>query len=364
MFKARTVDQLVEMSTEERVELRNAAIERCQTRLDRAQSEGRDLSEREHANMVVDRDELAALQTADERADRTTQLHAAIAGAVQTRSRAGDSAALAEFAEMLTRGVPHRVAVECRSVTTANSGSRHAVAGEGLGRPQWIYDAAAIPFTVSDSLVVSGPKFASLVAQSATAEGGTKPGMADPSLASATLAAFAVVEEVTDQMVRFGAGATAVTNRLSAESVFSVNAAAADSLETAAGTAVTYATSASYMADLAIARVWAKTGAKPTALLVNSSDYPRLAAKAATGPGDGVGVEVVRFNGTPLVVNDSITAGIGVALNGAAFTAHGTDVLLASLPNLDNNTVKLRAETYFALLQHDAGAIVAVELAE
>jgi hypothetical protein len=30
---------------------------------------------------------------------------------------------------------------------------------------------------------------------------------------------------------------------------------------------------------------------------------------------------------------------------------------------LDNNTVKLRAETYFALLQHDAGAIVAVDLA-
>ncbi len=42
-------------------------------------------------------------------------------------------------------------------------------------------------------------------------------------------------------------------------------------------------------------------------------------------------------------------------------TAHGTDVLLASLPNLSDNTVKLRAETYFALLQHDAG-VGAVDL--
>ena len=66
---------------------------------------------------------------------------------------------------------------------------------------------------------------------------------------------------------------------------------------------------------------------------------------------------------TPLIVNDAITAGVGVVVNGRAFSAHGTDVLLASLPNLDNNTVKLRAETYFALLQHDAGAIVAVDLA-
>lgn len=82
-----------------------------------------------------------------------------------------------------------------------------------------------------------------------------------------------------------------------------------------------------------------------------------------TGPGDTVGAEVVRYNGIPIAVNDAITADVGVALNGQAFSAHGTDVLLASLPNLDNNTVKLRAETYFALLRLDVGAAVAVELA-
>jgi hypothetical protein len=53
--------------------------------------------------------------------------------------------------------------------------------------------------------------------------------------------------------------------------VFSVNAATADAVETAAGTPVTFATSASHMADLGIAKVWAKTGAKPTAQLVNSA---------------------------------------------------------------------------------------------
>jgi hypothetical protein len=48
--------------------------------------------------------------------------------------------------------------------------------------------------------------------------------MADPTLEQETLEAFAVVEEVSDQLVRFGVGAQAITNRLAAESVFSVNA--------------------------------------------------------------------------------------------------------------------------------------------
>jgi hypothetical protein len=64
--------------------------------------------------------------------------------------------------------------------------------------------------------------------------------------------------------------------------------------ETAAGTPVTFATSASHMADRAIAKVWEQTGAKPTAVLVDSADYPLLADEAAVGPGDTVGAEVVR----------------------------------------------------------------------
>jgi len=110
------------------------------------------------------------------------------------------------------------------------------------------------------------------VAQSATAEGDNKPNMTDPTLATATLVAFAVVEDVSDQVIRFGVGAQAVTERLASESVFSVNAATANALETAAETPVMFATSASQMADLGIAKVWTKTGAKPTALLVNNAD--------------------------------------------------------------------------------------------
>jgi hypothetical protein len=68
---------------------------------------------------------------------------------------------------------------------------------------------------------VSGPKYAALVAQSATAEGDNKPNMTDPTLATATLAAFAVVEDVSDQAIRFGVGAQAFTERLASESVFS-----------------------------------------------------------------------------------------------------------------------------------------------
>ena len=72
---------------------------------------------------------------------------------------------------------------------------------------------------------------------------------------------------------------------------------------------------------------------------------------------------MLRYNGIPIAVNDSVAAGIGVVLNGGGFSAHGTDVLFASLPELTNNMVTLRAEAYFGLLQHDAGAIVAVDLA-
>jgi hypothetical protein len=87
-----------------------------------------------------------------------------------------------------------------------------------------------------------------------------------------------------------------------------------------------------------------------------------LSDKAAVGPGDTIGAETVRFNGIPLIANDAITSGVGVAVNGRAFSAHGTEVLFASLPNVVNNTVTLRAETYFALVQHDEGAIAAVGL--
>ncbi|WP_185292569.1 hypothetical protein [Mycolicibacterium litorale] len=353
------------------LESRSAACaERLNTRIERARDEGRDLTPREHDLCQADKDELVVIRDATEiRAARRAEGEAIearrreIGAQIESLPRPESRAAIGAFVEGLSHGVPVRVQVETRAVTTAVAGARGAVATESVGRPQWLWQAAGIPFYQADSLTVSGPKFAALVARGATAEAGTKPNMTDPTLESETLAAFAVVEEISDQVVRFGVGAAAITNRLASEVVFSVNSAFADSLEAAAGTPVTYATSPSHMADLAIARVWAKTGAKPTALLVNSADYPLLADKAAVGPGDGIGTEVVKFNGTTLVVNDSITAGVAVALNGAAFSAHGTDVLLASAPDLGTNMIKLRAEAYAALLQHDEGAIVAVDLA-
>ena len=42
---------------------------------------------------------------------------------------------------------------------TARLRAREAVAVEQLGRPEWIYTSCRIPFSVADSLVVSGPKF-------------------------------------------------------------------------------------------------------------------------------------------------------------------------------------------------------------
>lgn len=350
------IDHLFSLSARELDDRLTAAVQRIETR-----SEGRDLSQAEIDAASL---ELANLRVAIDHRARSDERLAAIDQAVATTPRPESRAAMAHFAEELAAGRPARVSVECRSVTSANAGARGGVAVEQLGRPEWLYTACRIPFTVADHLTVSGPLYAALVAQSATAEAQDKPAMTDPTLASATLAAFAVTQTVSDQVIRFGVGAQAVTDRLAAESVFSVNRAAAEALETAAGAPLVYTESAGHMADYGIATVWAQTGSKPTALLVNPEDYPFLSAKAAVGPGDTVGAEVVRFNGIPLVVNAAITAGVGVVVNGSAFSAHGTDVLLASLPNLTNNTVMLRAETYFALLQHDEGAIVAVDLTE
>jgi hypothetical protein len=361
MSQRTDVDELARLPKPEIEHRMRAALERAETRMQRATSEGRDLTTREASLCSDDRDELAALQKAVAIADDAQRRREQIQEAIDSTPRPETRGRLDEFAEALTRGMPYRVQVECRSITSANAGARGAVAVEAIGRPQWLYMLASIPFTPANELTVTGPLFDALVAQAATNEAQTKPAMGDPALASATLKAFAVTSTVSDQVIRFGVGARAVTERLAAESVFSVNAAIADSLETAAGAATTFvaSSSAGYMCDLAIAKVWAQTGAKPTALLVNSANYPDLAEKAVTGPGDTVGAEVLRYNGVVIAVNDAITADVAIALNGRAFSAHGTDVLLASLPNLDNNTVKLRAETYFALLQHDAGAIVA-----
>ena len=63
-----------------------------------------------------------------------------------------------------------------------------------------------------------------------------------------------------------------------------------------------------------------------------------------------------------MIVNAAVTSGVGVVVNGSGFSAHGTSVLFASLPDIENNTTKFRAETYAALLQHDASAVVAVDL--
>lgn len=357
------IDQLAELPPTEL----DARLTECRARLDaaftNAHNECRDLTADEAEQTAADRDAITALAAARALRQGNEQRSALVGRAISEAPRVETRGAMAEFTEALIRGVPYRVAIECRSITSANAGSRAAVAIEAIGRPRWLWQDASIPFFAADSLTVSGPKFAALVAQSATAEAGAKPNMADPSLEQETLQAFAVVDEVSDQMVRFGLGAQAVSERLAAESVFSVNAAFAEALETAAGAPVTFTTAASHMADLGIARVWAQTGAKPTVLLVNSADYPLLSDKAAVGPGDTIGAPVMMFNGVPLVVNDAVTAGVGVALNGRAFSAHGTDVLLASLPDLSTNMVTLRAETYAALLQHDAGACVAVDLA-
>ncbi|MDY6871003.1 MAG: hypothetical protein SV966_10925 [Actinomycetota bacterium] len=356
------IDELAQLPTEDREHRIQAAAERIETRLERARDHGRDLTEREAKLSEDDRAELEALKAATTIAEHAERTKQALAHAIDTTPRPEQRAALADFITEVAAGRPVRMAIESRSITSAVAGARGGVAVTGIGRPEWLHTAAAIPFSPANELTISGPLYAALVAQDATPEGTTKPSMTDPTLATATLEPFAVVTTVSDAVLRFGVGPESVTARLASESVYSVNAAFAAALEVAAGTPVAFATSASRMADLGIATIWGATGAKPTALIVNPADYPALSDKAAVGPGDGVGAEIVRFNGVPLVVNAAVTSGVGVVVNGSGFSAHGTSVLFASLPNITENTTTFRAETYAALLQHDASAVVAVDL--
>ena len=193
------VDALAQLPDDERTERLRAAVERIEMRANRAVCENRDLTQRENDLCRDDRDEKAIAI-----AEHAERMRTAIAEAIdstprpETRGRSD---------EALTRGMPYRVQVECRSITSANAGARGAVAVEAIGRPQWLYQAASIPFTVADSLTVMGPLYDALVAQSATNEGSNKPTMGDPALASATLKAFAVTSTVSDQVIRFGVGA-------------------------------------------------------------------------------------------------------------------------------------------------------------
>jgi hypothetical protein len=105
-------------------------------------AENRDLTEREKQLSSDDLAELEALRKAEavrEHRERVTQ---AFQQAVDTTPRPETRAAFGEFVEALTRGIPHRVRIETRSVTTAVAGargarwqSRRSVGRNGCGRP-------------------------------------------------------------------------------------------------------------------------------------------------------------------------------------------------------------------------------------
>ena len=62
------------------------------------------------------------------------------------------------------------------------------------------------------------------------------------------------------------------------------------------------------------------------------------------------------------MVNSALTAGVATVVAGSGFTAHGTDTIVATLPILSTNELEILVEQYFALLQHDEGAVAAVNL--
>jgi hypothetical protein len=78
-------------------------------------------------------DELEALQKAGTIREYRFERLSAIQQAIDNTPRPETRAAIGEFVEALTRGVPYRVSIETRSVTTAVAGARASVASESLG---------------------------------------------------------------------------------------------------------------------------------------------------------------------------------------------------------------------------------------
>lgn len=281
----------------------------------------------------------------------------------ETPDRDDDADRLAHLVDAVRAGQPHRTFIRTASpISTTVAGAATGVAASMPGLPPYLHRQVGIPFSPASGATVVGPHFAALVAQSPTTQLSAKPEFTSPTLSSATMAAYAVTKRVSDQVVRFGVGAQVVIDRLRAEVIYSVNAAVATALETAGGGAISYAGSPSQSADLGIATVWANTGQRPSAILVNEVDYPELADKAGVGPGDGIAAPVLQFNGVPLIVNSALTAGVATVVAGSGFSAHGTDTIVATLPILSTNELEMLVEQYFCLLQHDSGAVACVDI--
>lgn len=268
-------------------------------------------------------------------------------------------ASLGEFERLLTNRTAGRV--ELRAATTSTAGARTEVAG-ATGRPQYLAQAAGIAQQQATSLRVETPYFAELAVQSSTGEGSTKPVMTDPTLQTGTLEAFAITQEVSDQLIRFGVGLNVIGQRLQAEVVYSVNAATATTFSDEAGTPLTFTESASHMLDLGIATVQERTGNFPSLIVLNPQDYPMIANKMGADSGSDIGSRVATFNGVRLAANATQSAGAATVVDGAGWSSFGTGLMLDSLPDLTTNMVTARAEQYFLVMPHYAGSAVAVSL--
>lgn len=359
-----------ECSADELEHRRDAALERIETRIERAQSAARDLTDREATLSRDDRAEIEACDEAvemvrrrDETRDKAHRVHLELARMRGEQEIRQAWSSLADFEAGLRAGVPQRVAVGAevfhRAATTATAGETVEVAAR-TGRPAFIWSVLGVPFFRAASSKVEGPTWTALAAQAATAEGGTKPTMADATLDSQQLAAYGVVHTVSDRVVRFGIGEDAVTARLAAEAVYSVNAGVIARLSTH-GTELAFATDTTTSLDTAIAEVVARTGGA-TGIIINPAEYPAVAARSATNAADVESGTVSGYNGLRIFMHPSMAAGHGIVVNGSWLSAHATDVLLASLPKLSTNEIELRAECYAAVLIGDASAVQRVDL--
>lgn len=271
------IDKLIQLSDDAFEDRIRVAATRVETRIMRAEDEGRDLTDRERKLCYDDRSELVALRDADAvreaqseelaRADankqtliRQRQIGEAMADAGEARAaRQGYD----DFKQLVMSRQPGSVLLQRAGVTTAIAGARTDTLASNAKLP-YVYMKAGIAFDAATTLTFQSPYFAAHVAQAATGEGTSKPVHADPTLKSVSLAAYATTIVVSDQVSRFGVGIDAIAQRLQQNVIFSVNAATVDAFEAEAGTAVAFAGSAGAMLDKGIALVQSKTGNYPS----------------------------------------------------------------------------------------------------
>lgn len=203
---------------------------------------------------------------------------------------------------------------ERAALVTGTYGTTTGWHGFGADGPLLLHDIGGAAIEQLSGLKLSYPTFTLPTASASVAETVTVGEYATSTAGTLTAARFG---RWTDISAEASLNGTNSIIRMHAMAVArDLNAACVDALETAAGTAVTYATSAEFMVKRSIAVICDRTACDPSALMliVNPADAPAFADTTPTNGAD-IASTVERFSGARIFASTAQTAGIALVAN-------------------------------------------------